>query len=101
MSCPRTMMRPESGRMRPSANFKIRLLPEPATPKIAFVSPRGSWKETPRNTSLSAKESATSSKRMTGEELFLVGEAAESSGKVGADMESMLRKRGHEETCND
>ena len=86
--------------MSPSDNFRIRLLPEPATPKIALVSPRGSRKETPRSTSLSAKDSTTSSKTMTGAELSLVGEVAESSGKVGADMRSAIRKRGHQEASD-
>ena len=41
---------------------EIVLLPEPATPNSALVSPNGSWNETPRSTSLSSNARCTSSK---------------------------------------
>ena len=41
-SLPRTVIRPESGANSPSVSFKMVLLPEPATPKRALVSPKGS-----------------------------------------------------------
>src|SRR5271166_4667535 len=100
-SSPRTTMRPESGRMSPSASFRIRLLPDPATPNTDLVSTRGRWKETPLRTSFYPKDMTTSSKTMTGAEISTVVAVAESSGKVGADIGSAIRKRGHQETCDD
>src|ERR1043165_1043901 len=55
-------MRPASGGSNPSVSFRIVLLPAPATPNNAFVSPNGSWNETPHNTSVSSNERCTSSK---------------------------------------
>src|ERR1700745_330860 len=83
-SLPRTVIRPESGGNRPSANFKIVLLPEPATPNRAFVSPKGNWNETPRRTWLSPKERCTSSKTTAAPE----GAVPECGGqsRVGDDM---------------
>src|SRR5882724_6757961 len=99
-SLPNTVMRPESGRKRPSASFRIVLLPAPATPKRAFVSPKGSWKETPRRTALSSKERCTSSNTMAETE----DRSAQSgmSGSGGVDMRSLVRqdrnqKLGHKE----
>src|SRR5581483_3012885 len=54
-------MRPESGFMSPRASFRIVLLPEPATPKMALVSPRYSWNEMPSSTCLSSNAMDTSS----------------------------------------
>src|ERR1700693_259167 len=94
-------MRPESGLMSPSASFRMRLLPDPATPNTAFVSPRGRWKETPRRTSLSSKAIATSSKIMAGAASSFVLATEKSSGKVGVDMGSAIGKRGHQEASDD
>src|ERR1700732_1450863 len=91
-------MRPESGRISPSTSFRIRLLPDPATPNSALVSPRARRKETPRSTSFSAKARATSSKTTAGAESSCVVGTAESSGKVGADMVSVEREHGHQES---
>src|ERR1700722_19049477 len=91
-------MRPESGRISPIASFKIRLFPEPATPKRALVSPLARRKETPRRTSFSPKPSATSSNTTAGEVSSVVITAAESSGKVGADMRLPVGKYGHQQT---
>src|SRR5579862_1135268 len=101
MSSPNTVMRPESGLMSPSASFRIRLLPEPATPNIAFVSPRGRWKEIPRNTSLLPKASDTSSNTMAGAELSFAVIASESRGRTGVDMRLLIRKRSHQEASDD
>src|SRR5580700_6868763 len=90
-------MRPASGRISPSASFRIRLLPEPATPNTAFVSPRASRKETPRSTSFAAKESVTFSNTMAGAESSFMVSTPEASGKVGADMRLMERENGHQE----
>src|ERR1700683_3539973 len=95
------MMRPASGRINPSASFKIRLLPEPATPNTALVSPRFRRKEISRSTSFSAKETATSSNTMTGADCSAVVTAAESSGKVGVDMRLMEREHSHEESSHE
>src|ERR1700722_1316010 len=91
------MTRPESGRISPMARFRIRLLPEPATPNKALVSPRARAKEIPRSTLFSPKASATFSKTMTGAELSSVSRAAESSGKVGADISLVVREYSHQE----
>src|SRR5580704_8558718 len=95
------MMRPESGRISPITSFSIRLLPDPATPNSALVSPRASRKETPRSTSFSAKESATSSNTMTDVESSFVVSAAESSGKVGADMGLVEGENNHQEASEE
>src|SRR3984885_7761337 len=94
-------MRPESGLMRPRASFRMRLLPDPATPNTAFVSPRGRWKETPRRTSLSSKAMATSSKIMAGAGSSSVFATEESGGRGGVDMGSVIGKRGHQEPGDD
>src|SRR5207302_7907226 len=57
-------MCPLSGFTSPIAILRIVLLPDPATPKIALVSPRGSWKEIPSRTILSSNEMETSSNTM-------------------------------------
>src|ERR1700683_2036375 len=101
MSCPSTTMRPESGRISPSTSFRIKLLPEPATPNSALVSPRFRWKETPRSTSFSANESTTSSNTMTGAAFSGFVTAMRSSGEVGADMESVESEHGHQESRHD
>ena len=48
-------MRPESGFINPSASFRMVLLPEPATPKSALVSPCGSRNEMSSSTCLVVK----------------------------------------------
>src|ERR1700678_1387450 len=101
ISSPSTIMRPESGRINPSDSFRIRLFPEPATPKITFVSPARRWKEIPRNTSLSPKANSIFSNTTAGAEFSCVFKAADSRGKAGADMESMVRKRSHEKSRDD
>src|SRR6266700_7780600 len=60
MSSPRTWMRPASGLISPRASFRIVLLPEPATPKMALVSPWRSWNEMPSSTCRSSKAMETS-----------------------------------------
>src|SRR5580658_9093671 len=92
-------MRPESGGMSPRASLRIRLLPEPATPNSALVSPRARRKEIPRSTSLPPKESFTSSNTMANAEFSPVAGAAESSGKVGANIYLCLviSEHGHQE----
>src|ERR1700688_1234337 len=94
-------MRPESGRMSPITSFKIRLFPDPATPKRALVSPLVRRKETPRKTSLSPKPTATSSKTTAGEEFSFVFTATESSGEVGADIRSAVGKNRHQQPCDE
>src|SRR5215471_14588316 len=55
-------MRPASGRISPRHSLRMVLLPEPATPSTALVSPRFSSKETPSSTLRPSKPSTTSSK---------------------------------------
>src|SRR5438270_1310440 len=57
-------MRPESGASRPIASLRMRLLPEPATPRRTFVCPWGTRKLTPLRTSFSSKRRYTSSNSM-------------------------------------
>src|ERR1700675_846469 len=98
MSCPSTTVLPESGRINPIANFNIRLFPEPATPNKASVSPRAKWQETPRSTSLSPKPNFTSSNTITRAASSCTVAAAESSGKVGADIGLMIGKNSHQQS---
>src|SRR5580692_4233927 len=100
-SWPSTIMRPESGRISPRHIFRIKLFPEPATPNRTLVSPRARRKETPRSTFISPKEIATSSKTMAGAESFFAVTAAESSGKVGADMGLVIGQCSHQESGNE
>src|SRR5208337_4128535 len=85
-SLPSTVMRPESGGNNPSASFRIVLLPAPATPNRALVSPNGSWNETPRRTSLSPNARCTSSNTIAEPDGRSVTAAPQSVGKVGADI---------------
>src|SRR6202041_3864187 len=94
-------MRPESGLMSPSASFRMRLLPDPATPNTDLVSPRGRREGTPPSTSLSSKAMATSSKTMAGAESSFVVATEESRGRVGVDMGSAIGKRGPQEPRDD
>src|SRR6516162_3557145 len=57
-------MRPASGRMSPRHSLRMVLLPEPAIPSTALVSPRFSSKDTPSSTLRPSKPSTTSSKMM-------------------------------------
>src|ERR671922_478840 len=78
-------MCPRSGFSSANVSFRMVLLPAPATPKIALVSPRASRKEIPLRTWLLSKLMATSSKTTascvahavtTGERSISVGGAA-------------------------
>src|SRR5579864_3715117 len=95
-SLPSTVMRPESGSSRPNASLRIVLLPDPATPNRALVSPRGRWNETPRKTALSSKERCTSSKTMA-EADGRSTRASKAAGMVGVDIQlpAHLMERQH------
>jgi len=95
MSLPRTVMRPESDLSSPRANLRRTLLPAPATPNSAFVSPKGSRKETPRNTSFSSKDRWTSSNTMANPECSCVVAKRVSRGKAGADIGLAVRQQIH------
>ncbi len=73
------------------------LLPDPATPNNALVSPNGRRNETPRSTRFSSNASSTFSNSMANADDSLVAEAAESRGKVGADMRLLERQYVHKE----
>ena len=79
-------MRPESGFINPSASLRIVLLPEPATPKMALVSPCGRRKEMSSSTTLSSNARVTFSKRMASLPCCFAAGAGMSSGSVGADI---------------
>src|SRR5580693_6494694 len=95
-SLPNTKIRPESGLSRPSASFRMVLLPDPATPNSALVSPSGRRNETPRSTLLSSNASSTFSNSMASAADSRLAEAAESRGKVGADMRLLERQDVHQ-----
>src|SRR2546423_8370649 len=95
-SSPRTRIRPESGLSNPSTSLRMVLFPEPATPNNAFVSPTASLKETPHNTSVSAKASHTSSKTTVSAECPRISAFVESSGMVGTDMRSLVGENVHQ-----
>src|SRR6266849_8517677 len=80
-------MRPESGFINPSASLSRVLLPEPATPKRAFVSPCANRNETPSSTRLSSNARETSSNRIASADGCRVLAARVSSGNVGAGMD--------------
>src|SRR5579872_3092521 len=65
MSSPSIRIWPPSGRSRPKASLRIVLLPEPATPNRALVSPRESENEIPSSTALSLKARKTLSNATT------------------------------------
>src|SRR5580698_3320296 len=65
-SSPKTKMRPESGRNKPSANFSSTLLPTPAGPRRIRVSPCLTVKEMLLRTCLFSKPIETSSKTTAG-----------------------------------
>src|ERR1700722_7694860 len=96
-SLPNPKIRPASGLSRPSASFSSVLLPDPATPNNALVSPNGRRNETPRSTLLSSNASSTFSNSMANADDSRVEEAAESSGRVGADMRLFERQHIHQE----
>src|SRR5690348_9228108 len=83
-SWPSTQMLPRLGRSRPIVSFRMVLLPEPATPSSALVSPRSSEKEMPSRTGLPSKLMATSSNTMTGWGCPSVRQADDSAGRTGA-----------------
>src|SRR5690349_10636719 len=85
-SWPSTQMLPRSGRSRPMVSFRMVLLPEPATPSRALVSPRSSEKEMPSRTGLPSKLMATPSKTMTGWGCASVRQANDSAGRAGASI---------------
>src|SRR6266567_2642304 len=89
-SLPSTVIVPESGANSPSASFRIVLLPDPATPKSAFVSPKGRWNDTPRRTSLSSNERRTSSNTIAEPDGLSVTAATRSMGRVGVDMRFLV-----------
>src|SRR5580698_1792084 len=60
-------MSPASGFISPRASLRIVLFPEPATPKIALVSPFASWKEMSFKTVRPSNAIETLSKEMTGD----------------------------------
>src|SRR5438105_8266861 len=86
MSSPKTQIRPASGFRRPSASFRIVLLPEPATPKSALVSPRARRKEIPSSTTLRSNASSTSSKTTASPEPGCPAEDLDSRGRTGVDI---------------
>src|SRR5262249_40230649 len=57
-------MCPESGRISPKQSLRMVLLPEPAIPSTALVSPFFRSKETPSSTGRPSKPNTTSSKMM-------------------------------------
>src|SRR5713226_6318538 len=79
-------MRPASGLSRPSASFRIVLLPDPAMPKIALVSPWASRKEMPFSTSLSSNCRTTSSNATASPAGSLLPAIVVPEGKVGVAM---------------
>src|ERR1700722_17305531 len=96
-SLPSEVIRPESGLISPIASFRMVLLPAPATPNNALVSPNGRRNETPRSTLFSSNASSTFSNSMANAEDSRVAEAAESSGRVCADMRLLERQHVHQE----
>src|SRR5437870_10720238 len=68
------------------ANLRMVLLPAPAMPKIALVSPRLSWKEIPFRTELLSNAMETSSKTITGDCLCSVVRSGLSTAVGGAAM---------------
>src|SRR5215469_13783894 len=92
-----TIVRPESGLRRPRASFRIVLLPEPATPNTALVSPIGTLKDTPRSTSFCPKLIQTSSKTMANPEFCRSSAGGESRDRGGVAMGSLIGKHVHEE----
>src|SRR5579862_2036445 len=96
-SSPCTVIRPESGLNKPSASLRIVLLPAPATPNSALVSPTASLNDTPRKTSFSPKLNQTSSNSMEKPEPSWTAVARESIGMVGTDMPLLIRQDAHQE----
>src|SRR4051812_16494464 len=96
-SSPNTVMRPASGLSNPSTSLRIVLLPDPATPNSAFVSPTGSLNEIPRRTSVSSKASETSSNSTEKSVCSLPSGVDESRGKGGETIGSLVRKYVHQE----
>src|SRR5450631_4017961 len=92
-SLPSTVMRPESGASSPSASFRIVLLPDPATPNRALVSPKGRWNDTPRRTSFSSNDRCTSSNTMAEPDGRSLTAFARSMGKVGVDIRLLVREQ--------
>src|SRR6266700_874040 len=99
-SFPSTVIRPESGSSSPSASFRIVLLPDPATPNRALVSPTESWKDTARRTALSSKDRCTSSNTMAGSDRRSMTSAVWSRGRVGADIRLPVRQNGDQQLGN-
>src|SRR6266550_3149659 len=85
-SCPRRKIRPPSGFISPKVSLRIVLLPEPATPNRALVSPRGRWKDTPFSTTFSSNAMETLSKITASAEESPCCTSRLSMGSVGADM---------------
>src|SRR5579871_3729165 len=98
-------MRPRSGFRSPRASFRIVLLPEPATPNKALVSPRGKRKEMPSSTTCSSKAMATSSKTMTSWEGSSRATSRIAAGSVGVAMrlrsQHSHQEAGHEHVDRD
>src|SRR5882724_11064607 len=93
-SCPKRKIRPESGFISPSANFNAVLLPDPATPNRALVSPRGRWKETPFRTTFFSNAMETLSNTTASADESLCWVEGCSIGSVGEDITLPVAKHG-------
>src|SRR6266852_3084034 len=93
-------MCPLSGLMSPSVSFRTVLLPAPAIPKSALVSPRARRNETPSSTTLPSNAMETSSKTTTYREESCTARAGFSAGNVCESMASAIGQEHHEQPGN-